>query len=179
MLRKKWNARLLTAASTTVLALGVGQVHGATATANLPVTASVTANCTISTAAAVAFGAYDPVVTNAASPLVATGTISVTCTTGASTTVTLSEGTNHDTGSSTAAAPVRRMTDGAGTPSYLSYQLYSETTRTTVWGDTPLTGLAYSGVGTQESITVYGRVAAGQNVPAGSYTDTVVATITF
>jgi spore coat protein U-like protein len=179
MLSKKWNARLLTAAGTTVLAFGVGSVQAATATANLPVTASVTANCTISTASAVAFGAYDPVVTNATSgsPLVATGTINVSCTSGASTTVTLSEGTNHDTGTSTAAAPVRRMNDG-GT-NYLSYQLYSEGTRTTVWGDTAPTGLAYSGIGSQESLTVYGRVPGAQNVPSGSYSDTVVATITF
>jgi spore coat protein U-like protein len=27
--------------------------------------------------------------------------------------------------------------------------------------------------------TVYGRVAAGANVPAGSYSDTVVATVNF
>jgi hypothetical protein len=72
MLSKKWNARMLTVASTTVLGLGAASViHAGTQTANLPVTATVAANCAISTAA-VAFGAYDPAVANAATDLLGT-----------------------------------------------------------------------------------------------------------
>ena len=52
------------------------------ATSNLAMSANVTANCTISTAA-VAFGAYDPIVANAATPLDTTGTVTITCTKGA------------------------------------------------------------------------------------------------
>src|SRR6185436_6083479 len=115
MLSKKWNARTLIVAGTTVLGLGATSVIlAATQTANLPVTASVAANCAISTAA-VAFGAYDPAVVNASAALDGQGSVSVTCTTGASTAVTLGEGANANTGS-TAAVPLRRMTDGAGTP---------------------------------------------------------------
>src|SRR6185436_927484 len=46
----------------------VAPVSAATATANLGVSATVTVNCTISTAA-LAFGSYDPVGTNAAANL--------------------------------------------------------------------------------------------------------------
>ena len=53
----------------------------ATATANLGVTATVTNNCTISTAA-LAFGSYDPVVANASTNLDGSGTVSVACTKG-------------------------------------------------------------------------------------------------
>lgn len=146
-----------------------------TATDNLSVSASVGANCTISTSA-VAFGAYDPVNANASSALNGTGSVTVTCTQGAATTVTLGQGSNADTGS-TDTAPARRMSDG-GTH-FLSYTLYSDSTRSTVWGNTAGTGKTHTGTGTATAITVYGSVAAGQNVPAGSYNDLVVATVTF
>jgi spore coat protein U-like protein len=139
------------------------------------VTASVTANCTITTAP-VAFGAYDPVSANATSALNGAGTVSVTCTNGATTAVTLGQGSNA-AGGSTAAAPARRLNDGGA--NYLTYSLYSNTGRTTIWGDTVGTSVAHTGTGTLTALTVYGAVDAGQNVPAGSYSDTVVATITF
>lgn len=148
--------------------------HAGTATGNLSVTASVAANCTISTAA-VGFGAYDPIVTNATANLDGTGTVTVTCTNGSATTVTLGQGANAAVGS-TDAAPTRRMVSGVN---FLSYALYSDTGRTTVWGNTAGTGKAHTGTGTATALTVYGRVTSGQNVPTGSYSDTVVATVTF
>jgi len=176
MSMQKFNARMLTLAGAVALALGAASVaDAATATSNLSVTASVSSNCLISTAA-VAFGAYDPIGANAAAALNGTGTVSVTCSTGASTTVTLGQGSNPDTGS-TAAAPIRRLKD-AGT-NFLSYALYSDAPRTTVWGDTVGTGLAHTGTGTLTALTVYGQIPAGQNVPAANYSDTVVATVTF
>lgn len=150
-------------------------VQAGTATANLTVTESVAANCSISTNT-LAFGSYDPVTTHAASPLDGTGSIVVTCTNGASTTVTLGQGSNA-AGGSTDTVPLRRMK--AGTSNYLSYTLYQDAGRNTAWGNTSGTGVNHTGTGTSTSITVYGRVAASQNVPTGSYTDTVVATITF
>jgi spore coat protein U-like protein len=176
MLKQKLTARKLLAAGTAALTMAaVSSADAATATSNLAVTASVAANCTISTAP-VAFGAYDPVSANATTVLNGTGTVSVTCTNGATTTVTLGQGANAG-GGSTAAAPARRLKDG-GTD-FLTYSLYSDTGRTTVWGDTAGTGLAHTGTGTLTALTVYGAVDAGQNVPAGNYSDTVVATITF
>jgi spore coat protein U-like protein len=61
----------------------------------------------------------------------------------------------------------------------LSYFLYSDAGWTTVWANTVGTGVAHTGTATATAITVYGQVTAGQNVPAGSYSDTVVATVTF
>jgi spore coat protein U-like protein len=164
---------LAVAAFVAALALS-GTVYAATATSNLPVSATVTANCTIDASGGLAFGAYDPVVTNASTDLTGTGTVSTTCTNGASVTVTLGQGSNADTGS-TDAAPVRRMLSGAS--DYLGYQLYTDSGHATVWDNS--TGAPVSGTGGAVNTTVYGLVAAGQNVPAGSYSDTVVATVTF
>lgn len=151
-----------------------GQADAATATANLNVSASVSAACSISTNA-LAFGAYDPVGANAAAPLDASGGVVVTCTNGASTTVTLGQGAHANTGS-TDAAPIRRMASGGN---FLSYALYQDASRSTTWGNTAGTGVGHTGTGTATTITVYGRVAAAQNVASGSYTDVVVATVTF
>ena len=143
----------------------------ATATANLSVTATVTNNCTIATAA-VAFGAYDPVVTHASAHLESTGTVTVTCTRGATATVALSLGSN-------AVGAVRHLKDASG--NVLAYELFQDAGRTAVWGDTP-SGLLPIGAAPSKAprdFTVYGRVPAGQDVPAGNYTDTVVATVNF
>jgi spore coat protein U-like protein len=142
----------------------------ATATANLGVSATVTNNCTISTAA-LAFGSYDPVVAHASTNLDGTGTVTVACTKGASSTIGLGLGSN-------AAGSVRRMTDGSS--NYLTYELYSDASRTTVWNTAA--GLYNPGVAPSKvarNFTVYGRVVSNQDVPAGSYNDTVVATVNF
>ena len=55
----------------------------ATATANVTVSATVTNNCSIN-GGSLAFGAYDPLVTNATDPKDGSGTFSVACTKGAS-----------------------------------------------------------------------------------------------
>jgi spore coat protein U domain-containing protein, fimbrial subunit CupE1/2/3/6 len=176
MFTPRFSARTLTLAGAIAIAIGSAPgTHAATQTSNLSVTASVTANCTISTTP-VAFGAYDPVTANATTGLNGTGTVSVNCTNGASTTVTLGQGANPGAGS-TDAVPARRLNDGA--TDYLTYTLYSDTGRTTAWGNTAGTGLAFTGTGAVQALTVYGTVAAGQNVPAGNYSDTVVATVTF
>jgi spore coat protein U-like protein len=176
MFTKKMSARMLTVAGATALALGVvsGTQAASPQTANLSVTATVSANCTISTTA-VAFGEYDPVVTNASTVLDASGKVSITCTNGAPVTIALGQGPDPVAGS-TDAVPVRRMKAGAN---YLNYQLYTEVTHTTVWGNDTSSDVGTNGTGANQDITVYGRVPAGQNVPTGSYTDTVVATITF
>lgn len=176
MIKQMFSARTLSLTGALLLSIGaVTSTDAATQTANLTVSASVSASCSISTAP-VAFGAYDPVVTNATAALNGTGTVNVTCTTGASTTVTLGQGSNANTGS-TDAAPARRMKDS--TTHFLDYSLFQDSGRTTVWGNTAGTGQASTGTGSQVALTVYGAVAAGQSVPTGSYSDTVVATVTF
>jgi spore coat protein U-like protein len=70
------------------------------------------------------------------------------------------------------------MTGGAST---LDYALYQETGRTTNWGNTPGTDTPAATIAPvlATTLTVYGRVASGQNVAAGAYTDTVTATVTY
>jgi spore coat protein U-like protein len=149
-------------------------VVAATATANLPVSVQVASNCTIGTTA-VAFPNYDPIVTHAASPDDSTaGAVTVTCTKGTSVNIGLGLGAN-------ASGSTRRMKDG-GT-NYLPYELYSNAGHTTVWGNaagswyTPTPAAAPDR--NPRSFTVYGRIAAAQDVPAGTYNDTVVATVNF
>ena len=143
----------------------------ATANASMDVTAAVGVNCTISTAP-VAFGAYDPVVGNASTPLDSTGLVTVACTKGAVATVGLDLGSHASGGT-------RRLSNGGS--QYLTYELYKESARTTVWGNG---GAALLGLGAAPSkfprnFTVYGQVPAGQDVPAGTYGDAVVATVNF
>lgn len=143
-----------------------------TATSNLDISASVPANCTISTSP-LSFGSYDPIGNN--SDLSGTGTVTTTCTSGASATITLGQGSNPG-GGSTNASPSRRLADGANR---LSYFLYQDNAGTTVWGNTAGTGVAPTANGTAQDSNVYGAIPAGQNVPAGSYSDTVTATVTY
>jgi spore coat protein U domain-containing protein, fimbrial subunit CupE1/2/3/6 len=141
-----------------------------TATANLSVTATVTKNCSITTTA-VAFGSYDPVVANATTPLDGTGSVVVTCTKGAGSRIDLGLGGN-------AAGSVRQMLGGTD---LLTYELYTDTGRSTVWGSGAGAGQTIAAAPNKNprTFTVYGRVPAGQDVGAASYADTVVATINF
>jgi spore coat protein U-like protein len=72
----------------------------------------------------------------------------------------------------------RRMTSGAN---LLLYALFQDAACSVVWGD-GTGGSQYYPIpnpqnGQWTSYIVYGRVTAGQDVGAGSYSDTVVATV--
>ncbi|GAB3470394.1 Csu type fimbrial protein [Azotobacter salinestris] len=157
-----------------ILIGGLAITARAEETANLDVSATVIPNCSITTTP-LAFGDYDPVVTHASADLDATGTVNITCTQDAPVQITLGEGLNADSGS-TGAAPLRQMTNGGD---FLSYDLYSNAGRTTVWGDDATVDVESIGTGLEEVHTVYGRIPAGQNVAVGNYADTVVATVIF
>ena len=145
--------------------------QSASATASLSISASVSKNCTITTAP-VAFGAYDPVTLNATAPLDSIGTVTVTCTKGAPAKVGLNPGGN-------AQGTTRRMT--GGTSAFLTYELYKDSGHATVWGDTIDTSLDIPAAPNRNprNFSVYGRVASAQDAAVGSYTDTVVATVNF
>lgn len=154
------------------LALAAPRAYAGSNSAQFNVTATVVQNCTIS-ANALAFLNYDPVVANAtaAQNLDATSTLTVACTKGAqSVTIGLDQGTSG----------TRTMSDPASSGS-LTYQLYSDTNRTTVWGNTAGSTVGYSPVSKAAvAVTVYGRVPGGQDVPVGTgYLDKVTATINF
>jgi len=163
-------AGIMAAAGIAFAGWGSTKATAATATANLGVTATVTNNCTISTTP-LAFGAYDPVVANASANLDGTGGIVVACTKGASADIGLGLGAN-------ASGATRRMVSAGN---YLNYELYKASDYAAVWGNSGTaqlnTGAAPSK--TARTFTVHGRVASNQDVPAGSYSDTVVATVNF
>ena len=172
-MRNKETVRTYVGVTATVAAFAaaaIAPVLAATATANLTVSATVTNNCTISTAA-LAFGSYDPVAGNAASNLDGTGRVTVACTKGATATIGLGNGSN-------ASGSARRMSDGGS--NYLNYELYSDSGRSTVWnsGSGVLSPMAAPSKVARD-FTVYGRISSNQDVPAGTYGDTVVATVNF
>jgi hypothetical protein len=162
-------SRLVAALFAVPLTIATGSnAMAATATTTFPVTATVIKACVVS-ATPLAFGTYDP---TASSPDDATSTLSVLCTVGTSYTVGLTQGT-----ASGATVTTRKMSNGAN---LLNYALYQETGRTTNWGNTPSTDTvaATAPVGAT-TLTVYGRIAAGQNVPIGSYSDTITVNVVY
>lgn len=140
---------------------------------NLDVSATVSDSCSIS-AGDMSFGAYDTV---GGAAVDGSAVLTVACTSGAAANITLDQGANPG-GSSSDADPDRMMSDG-GT-NLLSYSLFQDSGHVTEWGNTSGTGVAYDATSSApEAISVYGRIAASQDVPAGSYSDIVVATISF
>lgn len=102
-------------------------------------------------------------------------TLQVRCTSGAVSTISLDQGL-HDT-AGTPDAPQRLLDDGAGHS--LSYDLFSDAGRSTEWSVNG-NAVAYNAVNSQPTDeTIYGSITAGQDVPKGVYTDTVIATVSF
>lgn len=139
-----------------------------TSTSTFQVSATVSSSCSMTTSN-LSFGTYDPLAVLATA---ATTSVSVTCNLLTPYTVAL------DGGSTAASISARAMTDGSG--HNLPYQLYSDATHLTVFGD-GTTGSTVAGTGTGLAVgtTVYGQIAAGQSVPNGSYADTITVTLTF
>lgn len=130
--------------------------------------------CTIRTTS-VTFGNYDVFST---APSDSTGTLSVACSADVvKATITLSA-------SSAAGTFNPRRMKREGGKDFLDYNLYSDPARTVILGDgsggTTLIRLKRpTGVPQpwSETITLYGRIPLGQDVPAGAYVDTITATI--
>ncbi len=155
-----------------VMAVAASPVaNAATATEDLAVDVTVAVKCSITTAP-IAFTDYDPVVDHASADLDGTGTVSIACTKGSTASIGLGLGANASGGT-------RRMSDGSG--SFLTYELYSDSNRTAVWGNALGSWLTPDAAPSKAArpFTVYGRVPAGQDVDAGDYDDTVVATVNF
>ncbi len=130
-----------------------------------------TAACSVATTA-VNFGSYN---TLSASPLDATGTITVTCSPTA--TVTIAIGPSPHSGGFNP----RKMKLTTGSE-FLNYNFYTDVNRTIIWGN------GSSGTGTLNArvqknfpvvSTVYGRIPPLQDVVSGPYNETLVVTITW
>ena len=144
------------------------------ATSMMNVSVLVEYSCSINTTP-MSFGVYNGVGANASIALEATATIISNCISGTGAHITLNTGNFAGLGSSD--SPIRRMSAGEG--KYLVYQVYSDDTRDTVWGNTTPTGLALSGTGLPQSLTVYGSIPSAQVVPEGDYSDQIYVTISY
>jgi spore coat protein U-like protein len=144
-----------------LLALVIGTLYASDAHAQA---------CTIS-ATSVNFGSYN--VFNG-SPTDSTGTVTYRCNGSAhNITIGLTQGAS-------ASFNQRQMQKGSES---LTYNLFVDASRTNIWGDgtsgTSVYSLANPPNNTNVNLTVYGRVTAGQDVSAGSFSDTVTAVINF
>jgi spore coat protein U-like protein len=133
------------------------------------VTANVVNNCNIGTTA-MSFGSPSMLT----SAVTSTSTISVQCTDGDAWELALN-------GGSTSGSVTAREMKGATYGSTVSYQLYTDSGRSTVWGDgTSSTSMVTgTGTGSAVSVTVYGKVPAQTTPQPDTYSDTVTATISF
>jgi spore coat protein U-like protein len=137
-----------------------------TTSSTMAVSATVAALCTV-TAQPLAFGAYTSAQTDA------TSTVSVTCTNGTSYAVAL------DAGATSGATTANRLMTGPGGAT-LRYVLFNNASYTTNWGSIAGTDtLASLGTGVAQTLTVYGRIPAGQYPTPGAYTDSVTVTLTY
>lgn len=132
----------------------------------LPPRVHAATSCTV-TVVDIAFADYD-VFTKTATKT--TGKVKVKCTLGVNYTISLSAG--EGTFSS------RTLLSGSNA---LSYNLYTTSQHLSIWGDGTSGTVTQSGIGsgTATAFTVYGMIPALQNVPVGSYADTVTVTVTY
>ncbi|MFZ6658280.1 Csu type fimbrial protein [Undibacterium sp. TJN19] len=159
-------ARLAAKVLPALLLCASSSVFAVTTSGTLAVSATVASACSV-TGSTLAFGAYTSAqIDNSAS-------LTVICTNSTPYNVGLDVGSG-----SGATLAVRKMTGSvSGT---LNYSLYKDSGRSTVWGNTVGTDTATgTGNGLSQSMTVYGRVPAGQNPGVGVYSDSVTVTLTY
>lgn len=144
--------------------------YAGSVTDNLVVNATVVDSCAV-TGDTLDFGNVDALT---GTTLDVTATISVTCTLGTTYNVQLDKGTYG-------ASVSGREMQISGDTTRLSYHLYTDAIHTAEWGVT--NGVdTVSGLGLGIAATphlVYGSIPAGQEVPAGSYSDTVTITVAY
>lgn len=128
-------------------------------------------------ATGIAFGIYQPL---AASPVTSTATVTITCSSPLSLLVSYSIQLGPGGGGSYAA----RSMGGSG--GRLAYQLYTGALYNQVWGaGTAGTTAVANGyllgvvLPTVSEYTVYGRIAAGNNVGVGTYGDTITVVVIY
>jgi spore coat protein U-like protein len=151
------------------LALTGGVAYAATATSTFGVDVTIVAQCLINSASTLSFGGSQGVLI---ANVDQTSTIVVQCTN----TTTYDIGLDAGTGSGASVA-TRKLTGGGAT---INYRLYSEPTRSTVWGNTVATDtVSATGNGAAQSYTVYGRIPAQTTPAPATYSDTITITVTY
>lgn len=138
-----------------------------TTSTSFTVSATALGTCTVS-ASNLSFGS----VSTLASNVDATSSLAVQCSNGLPYNVGLGAGNG-----SGATVESRKMSSSTAT---VTYGLYSNASRATVWGNTVGTNtVGGTGTGSSQSLTVYGRVPVQATPVAGTYSDTVLVTVTY
>jgi spore coat protein U-like protein len=149
--------------------VGICATIGSSHATSAPFTVTAT-NATICSVAASTLNFGSAGVLRAA--LDATGSVTVTCTSALPYTIAL------DGGLSGATNPTQRLMSQAS--QHVTYGLYRDSPRAQPWGDSVGTNtMAGTGTGLAQTLTVYGRVPAQATPSPGTYSDTVVVTISY
>jgi spore coat protein U-like protein len=156
--------------------INISDYYTATYSFTGTLSATVNAACNIS-ASPLEFGSTGSFIT---SNIDATATITARCTNTTPYSIGVNDGTN-------ASGSQNRMRLGA-TANYVDYELYTDSARLNAWAATTLSTSCTSGAnscvlgtgtGSDQSISVYGRVPPQSAPTIGTFTDTVVITVTF
>lgn len=165
----KWKLLLIAAAGFAFTGTASAQ-----ATQDIAVSATVPDFCIFDAATSETTMAFDlSGVATATADFTAQTSLAWRCSNGFNTDITIGPGGSADQEN-------RAMTAGAAT---LAYNLYTDNTYGTIWGDgtgtTSVVGVTGTGMSNVGNSVVYGRVllADGQAAEPGAYTDTVVVTI--
>jgi spore coat protein U-like protein len=143
----------------------IGSSHATSAP--FSVTAIDASNCSVN-ASTLNFGSVGVL----GSAVNATSSITVTCTSALPYTIAL------DGGLSGATNPTQRVMSQAS--QQITYGLYRDSARAQAWGDSVGTNTAAgTGSGLAQTLTVYGRVPMQTTPAPGTYSDTVVVTISY
>ena len=131
-------------------------------------------DCKFGVASGVAFGNYDPFAGGATT---SNGTLDFHCTGVGSGTVEAT--VDLSKGSSPTYTP-RTMLNGL---TAMNYNLYVDSFGLVIWGDGTGGSFPYGpfGVANNQTVTltIYGQIPAGQDLPPGSYSDTITASVNF
>ena len=170
--------RLPLALCATVLAAcaAAGPAWAETLTTTFEVTLDVASHCTLVATAPVDFGTT---LASTTTERIATGRLGVECNFPTAYTITLDGGRNGTVGD-------RRMVNSAGDT--IAYRLYSDAAGNcsaqsgAPWGDgssgTCTLSASHDGNGAEQAVPIEGRLTLS-NPSAGTYSDTVTATITY
>ena len=161
---------LISAASLATALIVPVAAQAGTATATMPVSLTLNANCSL-TANALSF----PAATSLATALTANTTLGVTCTQTTPYTIGL------DQGSTTGSAIAMRLLAGTeGNMFKVQFKLFRDAALSQNWGDTVGTDTeAGTGTGRLQNVTVYGQVPVQIEPKPGTYSTNVTATVTF
>lgn len=151
-----------------VMALGFTSVQAASLPQPFSVSTSVTSTCTFAAVSNLAFGAYT---SNQPLPADASTPVTANCSSGTAYSIGMSPGLYWGS----AWAGWRALGSNANR---LAYSLKVNAQNGAEWGDG---AQSYSAVGTgaDQAVLLVGRIPASQSAAAGSYTDSVVATLTY